>query len=242
MSVTCNEFSQQIDSYLDGKIAEEKLEAFELHYFECDGCFAELKAAERLRSKEVPIVAPVAGEQKSKAWGFGFKLKPLLTFGTLFLVVLVAVLVMQFDNQANQEKWIEMTQFDSPLYVTAETRGQSLGNVPNFTNAMQEYNSKNYSNALSQLVNLPDSSTNPQVIFFKGICQLRTKETKAALESFDTIIENMDPSYYDEAIYYKAIALLRLNKKEEAVKQLENLSEMFSPYSQKAKDLMAKIK
>lgn len=238
MKLECKDFSHLIDSYLSSSIAEEKQEAFELHYFECDGCFAELKAAERLKAKEVPIVAPVPGQQKVRA----FRWKPLMVFGTLFLVVLASVFVLQQPGMQDKNEWTEMTGFEPPVYISKNTRGQGLAGAPTFSQAMQQYNLKNYTTALTQLKQIPDASSNPQVIFFKGICQLQTDQPEPALESFNAIIESMNPSYYDEAIYYKAITLLRLNKKQEALKQLKNLSEMFSPYAQKAKDLMAKIK
>ena len=57
--MTCKEFASLTDSYLRGDLPEEKQEVFELHYFECDSCFAWLKAVERLHSKEVPIVTAV---------------------------------------------------------------------------------------------------------------------------------------------------------------------------------------
>ena len=63
----CSEFTNVIDSYLDGTLAEDKMEALEMHYFECDDCFARLKVAERLHSNEIHIVAAV-DVRDAKPW------------------------------------------------------------------------------------------------------------------------------------------------------------------------------
>jgi hypothetical protein len=50
--MTCKEFASLTDIYLRASLSEEQQEAFELHYFECDGCFARLKAVERLHKHQ----------------------------------------------------------------------------------------------------------------------------------------------------------------------------------------------
>jgi tetratricopeptide (TPR) repeat protein len=240
--MTCIEFTSLIDSYLQGNLSDENLEAFEQHYFECDLCYAELKVAERLISKEVPIV--IEGREAKLLYGFDWKLtrKSMLAFASFFILALTIVLVTVINHSSRLRLLYNLSDFSPPVYIQSEIRGQGTGSINGaFARAMAHYNRKEYSHALDILKGVSGSAQNPQVIFFKGICYLLTDERHKAIKEFDIIIENMNPSYYDEAIYYKAIALLRLNKKEKALEQLKNLAGMFSPYAPKAKRLIDKI-
>ena len=229
----CKEFIRLIDSYLKEEIPEEKREAFEAHYFECDACFAELKLHERLYSKEVPIVL----KSTKPFWVWAFK--PMLVLSSLLIVVVSSLLVV---NNYEQAKFLyDISAVELPTYVQTETRDAHQNKT--FANAMFLYNNQKYSKALKLLIAIDAGFTesNPQVTFFKGICYLETNQPEKAIEAFDIIIKNMNPSYYDEAIFYKGIALLRLNEKEDALEQFYNLASMFSPYAPKAKELIEKI-
>jgi tetratricopeptide (TPR) repeat protein len=229
----CKEFIRLIDSYLKEEIPEEKKEAFEAHYFECDACFAELKLHERLYSKEIPIVL----KGTKPFWVRAFK--PLLVLSSLLIVVVSSLLVV---NNYKQAKFLyDISGVEPPVYIETETRDTTQDKT--FTNAMSFYSNQKYDEALNILNSIDDGSTgsNLQVTFFKGICYLETNQPGKAIKAFDVIIKNMNPSYYDEAIFYKGIALLRLNEKEAALEQFDNLASMFSPYAPKAKELIEKI-
>jgi tetratricopeptide (TPR) repeat protein len=234
--MTCEEFANLIDSYLRGNLSAEKQEAFELHYFECDGCFSQLKIAERLHSKEVPIVVLV--KKPAFEWSELWKWKPLLgAAAALLVVVMSSIFVIQHSK--HMKLLYDISTFSPPVYLKSETRGPETSET--LLEAMQYYNQGDYTWALEILKQIPDPSRNPQVIFFKGVCFLLVDELKNAVKELNIIIENMNPSYYDEAIYYKAIALLRMNKKNKALEQLKHLAGMFSPYATKAKELIGKV-
>lgn len=233
--MACNEFFSLIDSYLKEDIPEEKRETFEAHFFECDACFDELKLHERLYSKEVPIV--LKGKQPFWAWGF----KPLPALALLLIVMVSSFLVI--DNY-NQAKFLsQVSDVEPPAYVQSETRDAFQNQT--LSKALALYETQQYARALELLKttgtgNVPNKS-NPQAVFFSGVCQLQLNQPKAAIRYFDVIIEEMNPSYYDEAIFYKGIALLRLNKKDAALEQLKNVASMFSPYSARAEAIINKI-
>ena len=233
--MTCKEFACLIDRYLCGKLPAETQEAFELHYFECDGCFTRLKVAERLLSKEVPMAVesrePVFTGAMLWTW------KPVLAAAAVLFVVFSSILVLRHSSR--MRVLYELSAFSPPVYLTSETRGRENDEI--VTRAMVFYNRGDYSQALAMLNGIPNPERNPRVVFFKGICFLLTDALKKAVSEFDILIGTMNPSYYDEAIYYKAIGLLRLNKKQEALEQLNHLAGMFSPYAPRAKALLAKI-
>ena len=233
--MACSEFTSLIDSYLKEDIPEEKREAFEAHFFECDACFHELKLRERLYSKEVPIV--LKGTKPFWAWRF----KPILALASLLVVVVSSFLVI--DNYNRAKFLFEISGVDPPAYVQSETRNTFQDQA--LSKAMTMYNNRQYGQALELLETAGKDTSpeawNPQIVFFKGICRLQLNQPKAAIRHFDEIIEEMNPSYYDEAIFYKGIALLRLNKKGAALEQLKNVAAMFSPHAPRAKEIIKKI-
>jgi hypothetical protein len=232
--MTCSEFTNLVDGFLSGDIPEEKREAFEAHFFECDACFAELKIRERLYSKEIPIVT--AGKEPALAWIRHWK--PALVLSSFLILLISSWLVVDNYKQAKFLK--EISSVPAPVYYSqSEMRNTAQDEI--FSNAMSLYNNKQYGDALKMLNAGDIEPDNPKMLFFKGICSLETGDPRAAIKHFNVIIENMNPSYYDEAIFYKSIALLRLNKKKAALEQLNNLASMFSSYAQKAKDIIAQI-
>lgn len=241
----CSDFTALTDRYLKEELPEEKREAFEAHFFECDGCFTELKLRERLYSKEIPVVTGDTRGAWAQVWSRlpdilpSFNLKPALVLASVLLVVVSSLLVV--NNYKSAEFLYEISAFEPPAYAPpTETRGP--GETDAFDHAMALYEKKAYNDALEQLNKAADGPVNPRVLFFKGIMHLQTEEPATALLQFNKIIETMDPSYYDEAIFYKGIALLRLNKKKAALQQFHNLADMFSPYAPKAKAIIQKIK
>jgi tetratricopeptide (TPR) repeat protein len=231
--MTCSEFTNLVDVYLTGDIPEKKREMFEAHFFECDDCFTQLKLRERLYSKEIPIVV----EGKKAAFSWIRYWKPALVLSSFLILLISSWLVVDNYNQAKFLK--DISSAPAPVYIQSETRSAAQNEI--FSNAMSFYNNKQYGSAL-EVLNSIGEEDNPQLRFFKGICSMETGAPRTAIKYFNVIIENMNPSYYDEAIFYKSIALLRLNKKKAALKHLNHLASMFSPYSKKAKEIIAKIK
>ncbi len=234
----CEEFGSFLDGYLKGEMAEEKQEAFESHYFECDSCFADLKVRERLYSKEVPIVegrkaaVPVWG-----VLGVFTRLKPALVMASVLVVAVASLLILQDRSRMNA--LYELSHFEPPLYIQGETRNALQDKV--FSSAMTLYGKKQYVGALEKLKGIKNAESNQKVLFYKGLCSLLADKPGDAVAAFDVIIKDMNPSYYDEAIYYKGLALLRLGKKENALAQFKHLASMFSPFSEKAKKMIARI-
>ena len=227
--MTCKEFSQLTDDYLQGSLSEEIQEVFEEHYFSCDNCFSHLQVSQRLYSKEVRIVIP----QKKPFW----LTKPALILSSFLVVALSAVILFKFQESIP-------ISFEPPTYISPEKRSDSPTDTKitrKVAVAMSHYQKGDYQQTLNTLEKIPEPSTNFQVTFFKGICYLMTDKFQHALPEFDKIIRGMNPSYYDEALYYKGITLLKLNRTRQAITELNVLANMFSPYAEKAKSILRQI-
>ncbi len=226
----CKEFESLVESYIDGTIREKVREDFEAHYFECEKCFALLKLHENLIEKKVMFLPG-----KSKANTFLPRFKPAAVFSSVLFVFLVS---FYFVNNRNlQKKYDSIAIFKPPVFVKAETRNSHNNYL--FLQALEKYNNRSYKEALNLISGYETSSS--KVTFFKGILLLLNKKPDEAIENFDKIIKNMDPSYFDQAIYYKSLSLLKLREKELAIKELSRLTNMFSPLKERAKILIKKI-
>lgn len=234
--MNCREFKDLTGGYLLEELAEDKREAFEAHYFECDDCFAELKIQERLFSKEIPVVL----KGRKPVFVFDWNWKPVLAMASFVVVAFLSWWV--FMGTGAQGPFYELSLVEPPVYFESETRGPGIEANGTLSSAMSLYSKKQYTDALKILKSLDKEPVNPQVVFYRGICYLETGETKAAVKQFDIIIRQMNASYYDESIFYKAIALLRLNKVEESLEQLKLVADMYSPYAPRAKALTEKIR
>lgn len=230
----CKEFNCLIDSYLKGKLPEAEQEAFEFHYFGCDPCFTALKIRQHLpqgighMESPLPLVMPLW-----RRW------QTLSALAALFIVVILGIWFI--SGHGDEKTRYNLTAVPAPLYMTAETRGETTTTSAQFfSQAMAFYQQKNYRQALTHLQAI-GTTTNTQVIFFRGICLLYTDQWETAINDFDQILKQQNTSYQDETLYYKAIALIRLNKIADARVVLETLMTLFSPYAAKAKDLRNKL-
>ena len=160
----CEDYNNLIAGYLARELPEEKQEAFEMHYFECENCFAQLKVEERLLSKEIPVVL---GEKSVlPQWLRFMNWKPVAGLASLALIVMVSVLFLGRSQSGQLQFLLQVSDVSAPVYMTTETRDAApalAGGL--FDKAMQFYSQKKYSDALQLLQKV--QAANPQVTFFK---------------------------------------------------------------------------
>ncbi|MEN8153205.1 MAG: zf-HC2 domain-containing protein [Acidobacteriota bacterium] len=225
----CGKFEELIEGYLAGILPEEEREPFEEHYFICDNCFTSLKISESIYKKKITIVT---SGRRAPSLIF----KPAMIFASFLLIAFSSFLYINHKKDLGDLK--KITAFEIPAFIKNETRNHI--NNDKFYSAMEYYNRGDYKSALKHLKSTPTET--PRTLFFKGIILLINNKPGDAVKNFDSIIKDMDPSYYDEALFYKSIALLRMNKKKEALKELKSLQNMFSPFSERAEKLIEKVK
>ena len=225
----CKRFEDLIEEYLTGTIPEEEREPFEEHYFICDKCYTSVKITENIYKKKIKIVT--SGKKTPS-----FILKPAMIFASLLLIVFLSTFYVNYKKEMRELK--NITFFKAPVFIKNETRNNL--HEEKFFSAMEYYNKGEFKTALKLLKN--GGIETPRILFFKGVINLINNKPEASIKSFNAIINQMDPSYFDEALYFKSIALLRMNKKNEALRELENLQNMFSPFREKAELLIEKVK
>ncbi len=231
----CTAFNNLIMPYLSDQLDEGDRELFEMHYFQCDVCYDNLRIAQHLHSGAVPVRTDV----KSRLFLF----KPVFALSSIAALILLVISTFWLMNRSDQRAHLyQISEFSTPVYIKTELRGNVRSDI--FEKAMVFYNDARYADALAELQKISSkSNVNYKIVFFKGICHLMLNQLDSAENEFSAIIAAMDPSYFDEAIYYKGIVLLRSGEKTEAIDVLENLSsDKYSPLSRKALTLIERIR
>lgn len=89
-----------------------------------------------------------------------------------------------------------------------------------FVSAMTEYKDGNFLNALLQFEKLLDYSPgNDTLLFYSGLCCLKTESTDKAIDYFSKIHEDSSLYYY-ASLYYSALALVSEKQFDDAEKLL----------------------
>lgn len=225
----CRGFRKNIDPYLNDLLALPRREEFEAHYFECDRCFNALRAQQMLRTRNFLINAKNTRKAKRV-------FPALVSAASVLLMVGLGVTLIRINHRNYIQK---ISSFSPPGFMISETRGAQ--SMQAYSAAIQSYSQADFSTSLTLAETIPESSRTPKIRFLIGITRLITGDREGAINAFQKIIDQMDPSYYDEAMFYKGIALLRLGRIEEAKTIFKGISEMFSPMKDQAASRLLQI-
>ncbi|MEL7146437.1 MAG: hypothetical protein AAFO69_08725 [Bacteroidota bacterium] len=124
-------------------------------------------------------------------------------------------------------------------YEYTQTRDES-GSVENLkAKAYQAYDEGDFKAAKNYFVEFLAANPNDvPALFFKGICQIETKQWQLALVDLSAVADSKDPFYADAAKWYLALAHLQLEDLPASKKLLNELSSIPGDYQQKAQDLL----
>lgn len=224
----CRRFKHQIDAYLHNKLPEEMRQEFENHYFACEHCFDQLRIRRALMENNFNL-KPLPADKKATL--SRFRRYPALIAASLVIVIGAGIMGVQWHRERVLER---ISRFSPPVILITETRNQQAETV--YKNAVNAYQKGDYSLAVEYFSHIPEAARSPKTRFFSGISRLLTNDPEGALKDFDSIIDAMDPSYFDEALFYKGIALLRQGRVPEARGIFRRLTGMFSPLKVEARE------
>ncbi len=260
----CETVQQQsiVEAYLRGKLDEARREAFELHYFECERCFAELEAARTVQAalRQMPR-GPVAlpgggGKGQAKA---SSPVKRLWMTGVAGALIAGAAAVVQFTrprptpapavavNTAAPAKpaaalYAELARFDPPAYNRALLRGAQRSGEADFTHAMDSYIQKDWPACRAALSGV--AGEYPKLVaarYYLGICSLLSGHASEGEDALRQVVGDGDTPYLEEAHFYLAKALLARGDAEQAKAELRKTIAMGGDLEPRASALEARI-
>lgn len=213
-----------LERYFAGQLSEAESEAFEEHFFECNGCSEALKdhVAVRAALSELPRTEPVRPNR------FGAQIHPwwLLAAAALVLGLGLAIWLAPWNGSPSSQVVLASSVVEAPPYEPRTLRSMSgQGELP-FLEAMVAYQEGHFAEAIPGLeaaVELDPDFVKAQ--FYLGACYLLEDHPRKAIESLNRVAEIKGSPYREWAHFFRAKAYLRLGDLDSA---LENLSEVIS--------------
>lgn len=245
-----------IDKYLSDRLSDQETEEFEMHYFGCARCFAELQwrhaaALELNVNKNSLKTLPERVPRGSFSWHI-----PLAAAAS---ILLAAMLLFKFygpqapvsppavQNERpdavpagasdQNAKLQQLAMIDeAPPYVSSSRRGGE-GNLAleKFKEGMQKYVQSRYTDAISSLEQSArlDPSHLPTT-FYLGICYLMTDRLDPAISRLSRLTGPDSNPYSDESHWFQAKAFLKKQDLVSARRELNSVVASGGQHSEEA--------
>lgn len=162
-------------------------------------------------------------------------------------IAAIATIVLTFNSLKNREgEILYQSYFVIPNNEGLITRGASNNISPKTFKFYDYYNDKEYEKGLQYaLSTFGDTALaeNPELLFYISICQLELNKNSDAENSLMQLSEYGDSfPFYQSVKWYLALTYLKQNKKEKAKELLSRIKEEGLFYSEKAIEILGKLK
>jgi len=136
-----------------------------------------------------------------------------------------------------------LNKFYEPYLMTMVNRsGNSEMNII-MHKALMHYENKEYKEAVILFEKLLEQDPFQMATrLYSGISYFEIKEYQKASHSFSQIIEHNDNLYVEQAEWYMGFCMIMMDEKEKAIRQFEKIVNDAGFYSEKAKQIVKKLK
>ena len=255
------------EQYLGGDLPEDRLVAYEEHYFQCDRCFAELRHLDEVR--RALTMAPVAASAarvsrhvRRRRWTW-----PAYAALAASLAV-VSVLLQDFGSvkgpatpgaERNRPAQIapqvrdttgvsrsgilaRLAQAEPPAFTPPVLRGSDAAWSAAYRQGMAAYAAGNYVAAAEKLRHAANiDPLRPDIAFFIAASELLAGHPVAAKTGFESVLALGDSAFADEAWFYLAKAQLALGDTDAAKVSLQHVSRSVTALRDEADRLAQQI-
>jgi tetratricopeptide (TPR) repeat protein len=253
----CNQVREQAaaENYVLGRLTEDGLEAYELHYFQCERCFTELESLQAvqrgLHRKRGPILAEPLPELRPWLWWLWV---PAAAVAALLLGVFLMqprsnrpVEIASAPQVARQPvdaaaRLHDLSRIDPPLYNSTILRGAGDQARVRFRAAMEYYQKADYARAAEELkmaVKLDPNS--PAATFYLGASYLLSGQNAQGVDWLKRTVRMGDTAYREAAQFYLAKAYLRQGQTAAAAAELSKTAGIKGDYEHKSRELLAEV-
>jgi tetratricopeptide (TPR) repeat protein len=263
--MNCKEVEERniLEGYLLERLSEPEREEFEMHYFECGSCFAQLQTGltlqtELRRQPAMPARARGAGSRRAWVWA--------PAFATIIVLFISAGLwwysarnrpslqqvasppkvspnvPVQVQSPSAAPSLEELARVEPPPYSGLALRGAEDEAHETFRKAMQFYVSRDYGHAIPGVRAAAKASPqNASFDFYLGACYLLAGQTDPAIVSFRRTVSLGDPAYSESAHFYLAKAYLRKNKVARAKEELQKTLQFHGSLEAPAAEILRQL-
>ncbi len=252
---------QWLERYVDGALPEEESQPFELHYFDCPVCLAQVQAIqavqEQLRLHPAPL--PQA-RPKLLSW-------PALTWGlvgvaaALFIAAFNSQIVGFIQGRHNQDAHINIEKKPAPTPANPAASGVQLASLADlrlpayhapilrdgsvesvFQAGMRQYSAGNCPAAIQKLSTVDAHSSDALTArFYSGLCRMSSGDLASAAATLHRVAAAGDSPVQESALYYLAQIALARNDASEARTDLNQVVSLHGDLEQKAQSQLQKL-
>ena len=262
--MTCEEVvkSDVVENYLHDRLDDESREAFELHYFDCAGCFRLLQTYRELQAELARTRDEAVLSASPRSWIWQWAWLPAAAAVTLA----VGLTVWQRPDAELPETPAvtepaapssparpsvqgpppvslgDLARVEPPRYTPGRLRGAGDEATARYQEAMKSYERGDYAAAATGLAAAavldPEA---PHAAFFLGISHLMTGRSDEAVDALRRTISLGDSPYLEEARFFLAKAYLRQKNIDEARAQLQRTAQMQGAREAEARQILSQL-
>ena len=249
------------ERYLLGGLADEEREAYEAHFFECERCFAELRALEMLRTDLERVTVSTPPERKPatrvRAWAPAIAATVVLGAGLALWSAKTsreepppdaprdAALSQPSPQPAGPDRptpadarVLELARVEPPQYIPLTLRARADDARVRFDEAMLAYARGDYAGAAAGLAEVAAAEpSNARARVFLGVSYLMRDRPQEAITVLQQAVALRDPAYQDDVQFFLAKALIRTGDLEAASRTLDALIRSDGPRTNEARVL-----
>ncbi len=229
-----------VERYLQGSLDPELRDDFELHYFACESCLAQLQTAQAIQ----PVLASTPPPPLRRR-------RPILPWLGLAAAAVVTVALLSWPKPSPapapvaavlpaEPATLLLSEIRPAPYSPTLFRDGASSPPPELAAAMSLYQDRQWGSAAQALALLSrQSPPNPVALHFAGISNLLAGHTEAALDALDRVIAlGQNTPFEEEARFYRAQALLLLRRLPQARQELQRIVQGRGDYEAPARSLL----
>ena len=228
------------EQYITGRLGEDDQVAFELHYFQCDRCFEELKNYRALRAALEQVSASIQHVRRVLWAGAGAA--AIIAIGLLTWRQ-TSVTDREADRAALPAQPVDTTLGSALAELGAikapRYRPLAPGRTPN---GIRDYERGDYgASALGLAAAASLDPSSPDIHFYLGASYLLSGDTDAAVRALQRTVDLGESAYAEDARFFLAKAAIRRGNLNEGRTLLLRVASGNSDYQREAQSLLAAL-
>ena len=201
------------ERYLLGELDSVERETYELHYFECERCFGELRQLEAIQAALGSRAEPKSTRRQPgpghRGWSWGALAVAAIAASLVAAWLLAPSAAWRPGAPARAQLLARLAQVEPPDYSPGVLRGVADDATAAFHEGMVHYQAREFAAAAPRLRTAAAlDSARADFAFFHAASELLAGQVTAAVQEFGRTIALGDTPFLEEARFYLAKAYL----------------------------------
>ncbi len=234
-----------IEKYLDRELSEQEREQFEQNLKTDKELARELKLHQAIREtigdEEMADLTNKLNKITNdyhKKETIHRKIKQLViyTSGAALIIFLITIISICNKSYTNEELF---DQHYEHYDAGTRTRGKEKNTTEIFTNALRTYDNGQYTQAIEQFKQIPETSIyfTPKE-FYTALSFMELKNYTEAIKHFEMAVKDEQNVYHDNAVWYCGLCYLKTNQTQKAKQKFQSLNNSCPFYQKKSEEIL----